>query len=93
MAYCELKSSTQSLKDDLYQTMLQIAGVPDRHSSSGGNTGQAIMLASGWTTAEMHAKSIEMIFSKSDKETLRLISKITNDNTIKDIVDDTLNGK
>lgn len=27
------------------------------------------------------------------KETLRLISKITNDNTIKDIVDDTLNGK
>lgn len=27
------------------------------------------------------------------KETLRLISKITNDNTIKDIVDDTLSGK
>lgn len=27
------------------------------------------------------------------RETLKLISKITNDNTIKDIVDDTLSGK
>lgn len=27
------------------------------------------------------------------RNTLSLISKITNDNTIKDIVDDTLNGK
>lgn len=81
------QSTTQALKDDLYQTMLQIAGVPDRHSSSGGNTGQAIMLASGWTTAEMHAKSIEMIFSKSDKETLRLILKIVNDSNVININD------
>ena len=36
----------------------------------------------------------ELKESRADyKETLRLISKITNDNTIKDIVSDTIGGK
>ena len=78
------QTSTQALKDDLYQTMLQIAGVPDRHSSTGGNTGQAILLASGWQTAETHAKATELIFSRSDKRALRIILKIINDSDVLD---------
>lgn len=81
------QTSTQALKDDLYQTMLQIAGVPDRHSSTGGNTGQAILLASGWQTAETHAKATELIFSRSDKRALRIILKIINDS---DVLDSTM---
>ena len=64
--------------------MLQIAGVPDRHSSTGGNTGQAILLASGWQTAETHAKATELIFSRSDKRALRIILKIINDSDVLD---------
>ncbi|MGN0620548.1 MAG: phage portal protein [Porcipelethomonas sp.] len=70
------QSETQTYVDYLYQTMLQIAGVPDRHSSTGGNTGQAIMLASGWQTAETYAKATELVFTKSEKQTLKLIIKI-----------------
>lgn len=73
------QGGTQVFKDDLYQMILTIAGVPDRRSSTGGNTGQAIMLASGWATAESHARITETIFSKSEKEFLRIVLRILKD--------------
>lgn len=73
------QSGSQTFKEDLYQTVLTIAGVPDRRSSSGGNTGQAIMLASGWATAEAHARITEMIFSESERDMLRIVLKILKD--------------
>ena len=75
------QAETQTFIDSLYQTMLQIAGVPDRHSSTGGNTGQAIMLASGWQTAETHAKAMELTFEQSERQLLKLVLRILKDSS------------
>lgn len=70
------QSQTQTLIDYIYEQILQIAGVPGREQSTGGNTGQAILLSNGWQIAETQAKSLEQIFSESEREMLKLILKI-----------------
>lgn len=70
---------TQSFVDDLYQTVLQIVGVPDRQASAGGNTGTALEIGQGWVVAESRAKSIETLWNKSEKEFLRVVRKILAD--------------
>lgn len=70
------QSQTQTLIDYLYEQVLQIAGVPGREQSSGGNTGQAIMLSNGWQIAETHARSMEQIFSCSEREMLKVVLRI-----------------
>lgn len=61
------QSQSQTYADDLYQKMLQIAAVPDRKASAGGNTGQALIIGEGWTQAEAAAKSFEQSFDESEK--------------------------
>ena len=70
------QAQTQTLIDYLYEQILQIAGVPGREQSTGGNTGQAIMLSNGWQIAETHARSVEQTFAKSEREMLRVVLKI-----------------
>ena len=70
------QSQTQTLIDYLYEQILQIAGVPGREQSTGGNTGQAVLLSNGWQIAETQAKSLEQIFTESEREMLKLILKI-----------------
>lgn len=70
------QSQTQTLIDYIYEQILQIAGVPGREQSTGGNTGQAVLLSNGWQIAETQAKSLEQIFSESEREMLKLILKI-----------------
>lgn len=70
------QSQTQTLINYLYEQILQIAGVPGREQSTGGNTGQAILLSNGWQIAETQAKNLEQIFSESEREMLGLILKI-----------------
>lgn len=70
------QSQTQTLIDYLYEQILQIAGVPGREQSTGGNTGQAVLLSNGWQIAETQAKSLEQIFSESEREMLKLILEI-----------------
>lgn len=70
---------TQTYKDDLYQSVLTISGVPDRMSNVNGNTGHAVMLAAGWSIAEAHARAKEPLFSRSEKECLRIILRILKD--------------
>lgn len=70
------QSQTQTLIDYIYEQILQIAGVPGREQSTGGNTGQAVLLSNGWQIAETQAKSLEQIFSESEREMLALILKI-----------------
>lgn len=61
------QTQTQLFADDLYQKMLQIAAVPDRRASAGGNTGQALIIGEGWTQAEAAAKSFEQSFDEGEK--------------------------
>ena len=72
------QAQTQTLIDYLYGQVLQIAGVPGREQSTGGNTGQAIMLSNGWQIAETHARSMEQTFTDSEREMLKVVLKITN---------------
>lgn len=70
------QSQTQTLIDYLYEQILQIAGVPGREQSSGGNTGQAVLLSNGWQIAETQAKNLEQIFSESERAMLKVVLKI-----------------
>jgi len=70
------QAETQALTDDLYNRMLEIAGVPGRESASGGNTGAAILLSNGWQLAETKAKTMEPIFTASEMELLEVIIAI-----------------
>lgn len=70
------QAQTQTLIDYLYEQILQIAGVPGREQSTGGNTGQAIMLSNGWQLAETHARTVEQTFTESEREMLKVVLRI-----------------
>ena len=70
------QAQTQTLIDYLYEQILQIAGVPGREQSTGGNTGQAIMLSNGWQIAEQHARITTTTFIESELEMLKVVLKI-----------------
>lgn len=74
------QSDIQSLKDDLYQTILTITGLPNRNGgSSTSDTGAAVQLRDGWESAEAQAKNMEKAFKKSERESLKLILRILRD--------------
>lgn len=64
------QSETQTFADDLYEQILAIAGVPNRKYSDGGSTGSAVLLSNGWQLAESSARSMELIFGRSEKALL-----------------------
>ena len=70
------QAQTQTLIDYLYEQILQIAGVPGREQSTGGNTGQAIMLSNGWQIAEQHARITTTTFVESEMEMLKVVLRI-----------------
>ena len=75
------QSQTQVTKEDIYQMALIICGMPDRNGSSrtSGDTGQAVMLRDGWSSAEARAKDTELVFKSSEKRFLKLILRIIKD--------------
>lgn len=74
------QSDVQTLKDDLYQTILTICGVPNRNGgSSTSDTGSAVILRDGWEAAESRAKATELVFKRSEKQFLKLILRILRD--------------
>ena len=70
------QSNAQSLVDWIYTQILQITGTPAREKSTGGNTGQAIVLSNGWQIAETAAKNMEVVFKESEYRFLRVILNI-----------------
>lgn len=70
------QSNAQALVDWIYDQILQITGTPAREKSSGGNTGQAIVLSNGWQIAETAAKNTEVVFKDSEYRFLNVILKI-----------------
>ena len=70
------QTQNQTLKDDMYQSILQIVGVP---SQSNGNTGDssnnaAVVLRNGWEGAETRAQAFETMFHLPEQETLTVVS-------------------
>ena len=74
------QGQTQITKDDIYQTILTICGMPNRNGgSSTSDTGAAVLLRDGWSLAEARAKDSELMFKRAEKKVLRLILKICRD--------------
>lgn len=68
------QSETQTLEDHLYQIVLEITGMPNRNGgSSTSDTGSAVIMRDGWSSAEARAKDTELMFKQSERESLKLI--------------------
>ena len=69
------QADTQTIKDDLYKSVLNIVGMPstsDGNTSDSSNNG-AVIMRNGWTQAESRAKDSEAMFKKSEHEMLRYV--------------------
>ena len=74
------QSQNQTLKDDMYNTILQIVGMPsqgDGNSSDSSNNG-AVILKNGWQGAETRAQDFEAMFYEPETEMLRVVSVLCN---------------
>lgn len=68
---------TQTLKEDCYNAVLTICGMPNRNGgSSTSDTGAAVLLRDGWSLAEARAKDSEHMFKKAEKKMLKLVLQI-----------------
>lgn len=72
------QSQTQTLIDDIYNTILQIVGMPSQgngNTSDSSNNG-AIILKNGWWSAEARALETEGVWRQAETEFLKVILKI-----------------
>lgn len=80
------QSQTQTLVDDIKQTILEIVGMPSQgnaNTSDSSNNG-AVIMKNGWWNAE--ARKLETIgmWNRGETETLRIVLKICNDANVLD---------
>lgn len=74
------QSQNQTLKDDLYNSVLQIVGMPSQSAagtSDSSNNG-AVILKNGWQGAETRAQDFEAEFDLPEMEMLNVVSVICN---------------
>jgi hypothetical protein len=72
------QSDTQVSKEDLYNAVLTIVGMPTMGNGSdniSANNG-AVLVNNGWQTAEARAKDSETMFKGSENEMLKLVLRI-----------------
>ncbi len=75
------QTGAQTFKDDLYASVLIIAGMPNRQmgaSSTSDNVG-SVIYRDGWSAAETKAKETEEYFRRSERNLLRIILRICRD--------------
>lgn len=67
------QSQSQTLKDDMYNAVLRICGMPasSNADSSASDTGQGVLLRNGWEHAEARAKDSEHQFKKAERPMLK----------------------
>ena len=69
------QADTQTVKDDMYRSVLNIVGMPaqsDGSTSDSSNNG-AVIMRNGWTQAESRAKDSEAMFKLSEQYMLRYL--------------------
>lgn len=74
------QGQTQILKQNLYEQILHIVGMPAPSSNSGstGDNVGAVIWRSGWYQAETYARNTEDLFRKANKYFDRIFLKILN---------------
>ena len=75
------QSQNQTLKSDLYQSVLQIVGVPSLNMNGAADSSNngAVVLRNGWQGAETRAQDFETAFKLPEKEMLTVVSVICNE--------------
>lgn len=68
----------QTLKDNLYQAVLTVCGMPSQstESTSTSDTGAAVLYRGGWSQAQSRAADTETEFKRSEADFLRLVLRI-----------------
>ena len=75
------QSQTQTLVDDMYQTVLEIVGMPSQgkgNTSDSSNNG-AMIVKNGWWNAEARSLETEGMWKASETEFLKVCLKICSD--------------
>ena len=75
------QAQTQTLVDDMYQTILQIVGMPaqgNANNSDSSNNG-AVIMKNGWWHAEARALETQAMWKAAETETLKIVLKICED--------------
>ena len=67
------QDGTQISKDDVYQNLLIVQGMPGRQENSGGDTGQAVALRNGYYAEDKRAELRIPIFQRSERMMLRVV--------------------
>lgn len=70
------QSENQTLVDYVKQQILDITNTPSRSELSGGSTGSATNMSTGWMAAETDAKEKEQIWSASERRETYIILQI-----------------
>jgi SPP1 family phage portal protein len=75
------QQQVQTVVDHLYQMVLIICSMPDRNGTNRttGDTGQAVFLRDGWSSAAAASKDVEAMFKKAEKAFLKIVLKIIKD--------------
>ena len=74
------QSQNQTLKEDMYNAVLRICGVPsqsDGNTSDSSNNG-AVILRNGWQGAETRAQEFEAMFKLPETEMLNVVAILCN---------------
>lgn len=79
------QTQTQTLKDDIYQSILTICAMPNRSANFGSDTGVAVVYRDGWSAAETSAKKSELAFKQSERTFLKLILNICDGRGLLDL--------
>lgn len=75
------QAQTQTLVNDIYQTILQIVGMPSQgnaNTSDSSNNG-AIIMKNGWWNAEARALETEGMWKESETQFLKIVLKICDE--------------
>ena len=75
------QSQTQTLVDDMYQTVLQIVGMPSQgnaNTSDSSNNG-AVIMKNGWWNAEARSLETEGMWKASETQFLKIALKICSE--------------
>lgn len=70
------QQQSQVAKDDLYENMLIVEGMPDRQENSGGDTGQAVVMRNGFYFSEKRAEISEPPYKKAERESIKIVLNI-----------------
>jgi len=74
------QNGMNQFSDELRELLYALIGIPERNKrgGGGGDTGQAVELRDGWADLEIVARSKELTFRKSEKQTLLIMLTIIN---------------